>query len=84
MEGGHPIAERSWTQDFIFKGCLRKEFADSSELLPSADLTKLSSVTDDTEDILPNRIGRATQLCAARVCHIDATTVATTIPVYML
>lgn len=84
MEGGHPVAERSWSRDFIFKGRLRKEFTDSGELLPSGDLTKLSSVMDDTEDILPNRIGRATQLHAARVCHIDATAVATTIPVYML
>lgn len=39
---------------------------------------------DDTEDVLPNRIGRATQLHAACMCHIDATAVATTIPVYML
>lgn len=67
MEGGHPIAERSWSQDFIFKGCLRKEFTDSGELLPSVDLTKLSSVMDGTEDILLNRIGRAAQLRAAHV-----------------
>lgn len=84
MEGGHPIAERSWSQDFIFKCRLRKECTDSGELLSSADLTKLSSVMDDTEDILPNRIGRTTQLRTARMCHIDTTAIATTIPVYML